>query len=373
MMTTDACGLYVHIPFCVRKCSYCDFCSFALSTVDFRDRYIDRLCEEIRSYKSRGISLDTVFFGGGTPSLLTPDEFCRIVDAIRESFRLLLGHEFTVEVNPKTVDREKLECFIGCGVNRLSIGLQSIHENELKKLGRIHNYQDFLNSYNLARECGIENINVDLMYGIPEQTMDSFGRTLEVISALKPEHISLYGLILEEGTPLYENRETISFPTEDGECDMYYLATERLRDPGYSHYEISNYALPGRECRHNLKYWRCNEFIGVGLSAYSCFDGMRFGNGRDVDEYLLSRGDKYDCESISEESAAYEYIMLGLRLAEGISLDDYKDRFGSDFLSGREAIVDRLVSSGYLSCKDGRLSLTESGFYVSNSIINELI
>jgi oxygen-independent coproporphyrinogen-3 oxidase len=325
------------------------------------------------SYKDRDVALDTIFFGGGTPSLLSPEELCRITNCIKESFRILPGAEFTVEANPKTLEREKLECFIACGVNRLSIGLQSIHENELKKLGRIHSFEDFLTSYNLARECGIENINIDLMYGIPEQTKDSFGRTLDVVSALKPEHISLYGLILEEGTPLYESRETASLPTEDSECDMYYLATERLRSLGYSHYEISNYALSGRECRHNLKYWRCDEFIGVGLSAYSHFDGMRYGNGRDVDEYLLSNGEKYDCESIGKQAAAYEYVMLGLRLAEGISLWDYKERFGSDFLLGREALVNRLISSGYLSLEDGRLALTESGFYVSNSIINELI
>ena len=373
-MTTDARGLYVHIPFCVRKCNYCDFCSFKLSAVDWRDKYIDRLCDEIGSYKGQNIGIDSLFFGGGTPSLLTPTEFLRIVETIKESFRILPGAEFTVEANPKTLDGEKLAAFVKAGVNRLSIGLQSIHENELKILGRIHTFEDFLASYKLAREYGIDNVNIDLMYGIPEQTIDSFEETLRTVLSLSPEHISLYGLILEEGTPLFEKRDEIVFPPEDSECDMYYLAAKRLSDAGYSHYEISNYARADRQCRHNLKYWRSEEYIGVGLSAYSYFDGRRFGNFAHVEEYLNQAVEQYShTEPLDKDSVAYEYVMLRLRLSEGFSLAEYKKLFGKDFLLGREALINRLTDGGYMEIRDDRLSLTERGLYVSNSILTELI
>ncbi len=373
-MTTDARGLYVHIPFCVRKCNYCDFCSFKLSSAHWRERYIERLCQEIESYKGRDICIDSIFLGGGTPSLLTPEEISKIVKVIMSSFRILPDTEFTLEANPKTLDEEKLAAYLDLGVNRLSIGLQSIHENELKILGRIHSYEDFLFSYKLARSAGIENINIDLMYGIPEQTVDSFKQTIESVLGLSPEHISLYGLILEEGTPLFERREVIDFPGEDTECDMYYLAAKALAKKGYSHYEISNYAREGRQSRHNLKYWRCREYIGVGLSAYSYFEGRRFGNTSDIEEYLKQSAEQYNRgEPLDKESLAYEYVMLGLRLSEGFSLEEYRARFGRDFLLGREELLDSLIRGGYMKREGGRLSLTESGFYVSNSILTELL
>ena len=371
-MATDALGLYVHIPFCVRKCNYCDFCSFGLSQVDWRERYIDKLCEEILSYREKRIKLDSIFFGGGTPSLLTSAEFEKICSSIKESLVVSGDVEFTVEANPKTLSREKLLVFKASGVNRLSIGLQSTHENELKILGRIHNFEDFLESYQLARECGIENINVDLIYGIPEQTMESFGITLDRILDLSPQHISLYGLILEEGTPFYEMRDRLSLPGEDSECDMYYLATDRLSKRGYTHYEISNYSQPGKECRHNLKYWRSEEYIGVGLAAYSYYDGKRFSNGYDINVYLQNHCTNYHRE-YSDSDEAFEYVMLRLRLAEGFSLSDYRSRFGTDFLEGRGDLINSFVKAGYMCIKDDKISLTERGFYVSNSILTELI
>jgi len=260
------------------------------------------------------------------------------------------------------------------GVNRLSIGLQSIHENELKMLGRIHNFDDFEKVYRYARDAGINNINVDLMYGIPEQTMESFEATLSKIMVLSHEHISLYGLILEEGTPFFDYRHNLALPSEDQECDMYYLAAKLLRDNGYCHYEISNYAKDGRECRHNIKYWRCDEYIGVGLSAYSFFDGKRFGNTNLPEKYLSENyaGHSYE-ETTDNSSLAYEYVMLGLRTAEGISLDEYKAKFGCDFLANREAIIEKLIQDGYAMLNEGKLYLSEKGFYVSNSILTELI
>ena len=374
MMKAKPTGLYVHIPFCLKKCAYCDFCSFINADFPQKAEYIDALCAEISGYKDKEITLDTIFFGGGTPSLLTGEEFSKIMRSIRESFSLSDGLEFTVEANPKTLTTEKLRVYMSEGVNRLSMGLQSANSNELAALGRIHTYEEFVESYTLAREAGIKNLNVDLMYGIPEQTMDSFRYTLEAVCALAPEHISVYGLILEEGTPLYKSVDKYRMPTEDAECDMYYLAADYLRDKEYSHYEISNYAKEGLECRHNLKYWKCDEYIGVGLAAYSYFGGKRYGNTAEKDEYLSQNGDItiYEEES-TLESEAYEFVMLGLRLSEGISLSEYKARFGRDFLDGREEKIKSFFELGYISLSEDRISLTERGFYVSNSILNSLI
>ena len=373
-MTTKPIGLYVHIPFCVRKCNYCDFCSFPIESISFRDKYISALCREIEGYRGRNISLNSIFFGGGTPSLLTADEMSRIVSVIQKSFLILEDTEFTLEANPGTIDEEKLSEFVSLGINRLSLGLQSIHENEMKMLGRIHSFDDFEKVYHSARSLGISNINVDLMYGIPEQTMESFEATVKKIIELSPEHISLYGLILEEGTPFYNKKNSLSLPGEDSECDMYYLAARLLRENRYSHYEISNYAKEGRESRHNMKYWRCDEYIGVGLSAYSYFDGRRYGNTDMVTEYLSEsyRGFAYE-ENVDNSSLAYEFVMLGLRTADGISLKEYKEKFGCDFLENRENLIKKLVDDGYAILKEGRLFLSEKGFYVSNYILTELI
>ena len=374
MMKAKPIGLYVHIPFCLKKCAYCDFCSFISADFPQKTEYIDALCAEIDSYKDRGTVLDSIFFGGGTPSLLTGDEFAKIMSHVRSSFRLSDDLELTVEANPKTLTREKLISYMNEGVNRISLGLQSANANELSALGRIHTYEEFLESYTLAREMGIENINVDLMYGIPEQTSESFLNTLKRVSALSPEHISVYGLILEEGTPLYQSAGSYRMPTEDEECDMYYLAAGILAEQGYSHYEISNYARRGCECRHNLKYWRCEEYIGVGLAAYSYFDGKRYGNTTDREVYLSHTGEIiiYE-EPVTVESLAYEFVMLGLRLAQGISLSEYSSRFGTDFLPGREEKIKSFAELGYLTLDKDSICLTERGFYVSNSILNELI
>ena len=373
-MTTKPIGLYVHIPFCVRKCNYCDFCSFPIESISFRDKYISALCREIEGYRGRNISLNSIFFGGGTPSLLTADEMSRIVSVIQKSFLILEDTEFTLEANPGTIDEEKLSEFVSLGINRLSLGLQSIHENEMKILGRIHSFDDFEKVYHSARSLGISNINVDLMYGIPEQTMESFEATVKKIIELSPEHISLYGLIFEEGTPFYNKKNSLSLPGEDSECDMYYLAARLLRENRYRHYEISNYAKEGRESRHNMKYWRCDEYIGVGLSAYSYFDGRRYGNTDMVTEYLSDsyRGFAYE-ENVDNSSLAYEFVMLGLRTADGISLKEYKEKFGYDFLENRENLIKKLVDDGYAILKEGRLFLSEKGFYVSNYILTELI
>ena len=337
-MTTEPIGLYLHIPFCIRKCNYCDFCSYPISDANWKECYIEALLSEISSYASRNFKVDTVFFGGGTPSLLTATEFEKIVSCIDKSFSLSDGFEFSMELNPGTLSCEKMRSFAEMGLNRVSIGLQSIHKNELKKLGRIHNYDEFARAYATVFDVGIENINVDLMYGIPEQTKKSFSETVDKILTLSPKHLSLYGLILEEGTAFWNIQDRLNLPSEDEECDMYYLAAEKLKGAGYSHYEISNYAKPGYECRHNLKYWRDEEYIGVGVSAYSYLDGKRFGNSSKINEYLSSDSKKYNYEEIiSKEDEAYEYAMLRFRLAEGFSLSEYENRFGKSFLTSDRA------------------------------------
>lgn len=366
-------GLYVHIPFCLKKCDYCDFCSFPLSNIKSRNEYIESLCDEIRSYKEQKISVNTIFFGGGTPSLLTNGEFLRIFQSITSSFLLSEDTEFTIECNPKTLTKEKLYCYLKCGVNRLSIGLQSIHEKELSLLGRIHNFEDFLESYHLAREVGFKNINLDLMYGIPSQTIESFQDTLKKVVSLSPEHISVYGLIVEEGTPLAKKMSSLDMPEEESECDMYYFASEYLGENGYIHYEISNYSKNGFESRHNLKYWRCQEYIGVGLSAHSYFKDFRSENTSDFETYISNYNKKIKAEFIDCENKAFEYVMLGLRLKEGISLFDFENKFGYSFLKNRENIIEKLISENLVVKSGDTLSLTERGFYLSNWILSELL
>ena len=373
-MTTDKkVGLYVHIPFCIKKCNYCDFCSFPERNFPSKKEYIDALIAEIESYSGKNILLDSIFFGGGTPSVLEPFEFSRIIETIRRVFLIDDNLEFTVEANPKTLSGEKLSTYKSLGVNRISMGMQSIHEKELKKLGRIHSFEDFLESYKLVQASGIDNVNVDVMYGIPEQNRESFEQTLKTLLELRPSHISVYGLILEEGTPFFENKESLVLPSDDEECDMYYLASELLKSHGYNHYEISNYALDGAECRHNIKYWRCDDYIGVGLSAYSLFEGRRFGNTDDYGKYVNGENVLQYDEVLDTPTKAYEYVMLHLRTAEGFSLREYKELFGMDFCKGREKTIEKLIDLELLEQNGDVLSLSEKGFYVSNAILTELI
>lgn len=374
-MKAEPIGLYVHIPFCKKKCNYCDFCSYSDLDSDTREGYIKALIREILSYrKEERIKADTVFFGGGTPSLLLPEEFGAICDAIEYSFEINRDAEFTIEANPKTLTKEKLFSYISRGVNRISIGLQTIHENERKMLGRIHNLDDFKSAYSMVRDAEISNVGIDLMYGIPYQTIDSFRATLECAASFSPTHISAYGLILEEGTPLWNMREELTLPTEDEECEMYELAASYLRAEGYEHYEISNYAKPGYRSRHNLKYWENKSFIGVGVAAYSSYGGRRYGNFAGIDEYLSENPTQYVTEEVTDaESSAYEYVMLGLRLADGISLSEYERKYSTDFLVGRRERILELVKGGYMTLTNDRLALTEKGFYVSNSILTDLL
>ena len=368
-------GLYVHIPFCLKKCNYCDFCSFDKLDDISRKAYISALIKEIKSYKTTPKkALDTIFFGGGTPSLLSVHEFSEVISAINESFITSSLSEFTVESNPKTLTDEKLLTYRKSGVNRISIGLQSIHENELKKLGRIHNFADFENSLSLVRKAGFDNINVDLMYGIPEQTKAGFEKTLDYIISANVPHVSVYGLIVEENTPFGKMGKNLFLPSEDDEADMYALAAEKLSSAGFSHYEISNYAKDGFESKHNLIYWKSFEYIGVGLAAYSYFNGERISNTENLSEYLSQKREQYQRrEKQSAHDSAYDYAMLRFRLKEGFSLREYETKFGQNFLLGKEKQIEDFKKLGLIHIDEDRISLTERGFYVSNTILSELL
>ena len=281
--------LYLHIPFCVKKCNYCDFLS-APAEEETRAAYVDALLEEIRGFEDpEDYEVVTVFFGGGTPSILPGQEIFRIMEALREKFSFRKGAEITLEANPGTVDKEKLSCYKKAGINRLSFGLQSADAEELKKLGRIHTWEKFLESFQLAREAGFSNINVDLMSALPGQTKESWEKTLRQVLALQPEHISAYSLIIEEGTPFYQlyekdverrdaGEEPELLPSEEEERAMYEATGRILKEQGYLHYEISNYAKPGRECRHNLGYWQRRDYLGFGLGASTLLNPVRYKN-----------------------------------------------------------------------------------------------
>ena len=374
-MITNPIGLYVHIPYCVRKCNYCDFCSLPSGDGTVPYGYIDRLISEAHTYKGETkIPVNTLYFGGGTPSLMPPSMLDKLLSSFGDIFDFSLDLELTIEANPGTLTKEKLAGYKSLGVNRISIGLQSIHENELKSLGRIHSYSDFLESYNAARRAGFDNLNVDLMYGIPHQSIDSFRSTLTAVANLSPEHISAYGLIVEEGTPFFKQRAALPLPDEDCECEMYALACGILSERGYGHYEISNYAKAGYESRHNLKYWRTEEYIGLGAAAHSYLGGTRYGNRGDVGEYISSLKTQYvGKELIDSNTERYEYAMMRLRLSEGFSLDEYRERFGVHFLEGKEETVNSLLRAELISINNGRISLSERGFYLSNSILVQIL
>ena len=375
-MKNKTLGLYVHIPFCLRKCNYCDFCSYADVDGETRRAYLERLEEEIRLFtdRAREYTVDTLYFGGGTPSLLSPDEMTALVRVIRENYRLADDLEFTVEVNPKTLTREKVDAFVQCGVNRVSMGLESIHENEQKILGRVHNFEDFLASYQMLLDGGIDNISVDLMYAIPEQTLASLDATLDAILALSPKHISAYSLILEEGTPFDRMRNTLALPSEDEELSMYSHLCARLAARGYEHYEIASYARAGHYSRHNLRYWSLSPYLGFGVAAHSYFDGIRHYNVADLSAYLQKDVAYYEYERARDiEADAYEYAMLALRTRRGLDLLEYRERFGRSFTEGKEEKLSRFVHEGYMIRTAHRLAFTERGVYLSLAILSEIL
>ncbi len=372
-------SLYLHVPFCVSKCAYCDFYSLPCGKngkktekTAFKDAVLRNI--ENWKYYADDRKIDSIFIGGGTPTVLDTETLTEIISALRTAFDVTPNAEFTIEANPKTFDMEKLRALKKLGVNRLSIGIQSGNDDELKILSRIHTFDDAKASFELARSCGFDNISVDLMYGIPSQNVRSFGNTLDKIIALKPEHISVYGLQLEEGTPLWIKQQNFSFPNEDEEFELNSLALEKLSSFGYSRYEISNYALPECECRHNLKYWSQGEYIGFGPGAYSYFGARRFYLPKDLEAYC--RCENFDSITVtdelqSKEDIDREFIILSLRLTCGIAICDLKERTPNLelFISNTE----KFIKNGFMEIKNGRLFFTPTGFNVSNYILSELL
>ena len=376
-MTTDRLGIYIHIPFCASKCYYCDFCSVSAAKRDKIDAYVSALLNEIKVFaqgQKTKRQVDTLYFGGGTPTLLSIDNFSDILSCVKDCFELFPEAEITVEANPKTASAEKLSQMRGLGINRLSIGMQSVHNGELKALGRIHSFEDFESFYADARETGFDNISVDLMYGIPEQTADSFETSVRKLLELTPEHISSYCLKIEEGTRFYQRRDSLVLPTEDTVCDMYENMGNILQSAGYNKYEISNFARPGRESRHNLKYWQYDDYIGFGSGAHSFFEGKRFANSRDIDAYIMTGGlGVRECEEvISSSEAENEYIMLGMRLAKGIDIPEYQLRFKKDFSQGFGKKLQKF-SPEFVILSENNCRFTDKGMFVSNYILSEIL
>ena len=396
-------GIYIHIPFCERKCYYCDFLS-APSTEERKEEYVQALIKEIEakgSFISKEYVVRTIFFGGGTPSLLTGEQVERILSCLKKVTTWNETVEITMECNPGTVTKETLVCYRNAGVNRISFGLQSTNNEMLKRLGRIHTYEQFLESYRLAREVGFSNINIDLMSGLPRETKEDWKKDITTIMKLTPppEHISAYRLIIEEGTPFYYQYSSgKELPEEEEERQMYEMTKELLETGGYSQYEISNYAKSGFECLHNLFYWTLVSYVGFGIGASSYFENHRFSNTSDMDTYLdiwkdfekgkqlcFSYQDKksdFKDETISLEedvvevdniSAMEEFMFLGLRLIQGVSKEEFYKRFQIRIEDVYQDVIQDFIKKGFLIETSHRIYLTKEGISISNYVLSNFL
>lgn len=364
-------GLYIHLPFCKRKCNYCDFCSYVGREGDIH-AYVDALLRQAESVPApEGRVVDSVYFGGGTPSLLPGKEIERLFKGLSSLYPIEEGAEITCEVNPGTVDYEKFCLLKELGFNRISIGIQSLDDNELKILGRIHTAAEAKEAFLLARQAGFTNISVDLMTGIPDETEESLRKTIEGLVSLSPDHISAYALKIEQGTPFAENRERLSLPDEEGEAYFTELSAALLGAAGFCRYEISNYAKEGKESRHNLHYWHGDEYIGLGPSAYSYLLGRRYGYPRDLTGFLAGNLESIDEEIIDRAEEEREFFMLRLRLAEGISVSEYEARFGRDFQKIFGGLLQKYAP--FLAIQDGRVALNDRGMLLSNPLIGAFL
>ncbi len=367
--------LYVHIPFCVRKCQYCDFLS-GPSDEETKERYIEALLQEIHAVEhTEDYEIVSVFIGGGTPSALKAEAIASVMRTLQEKFFFCEDAEVTIEANPGTVDSEKLMTYRNAGINRLSLGLQSTDAEELKMLGRIHSYEEFLQSYQWAREAGFSNINIDLMFAIPGQTVEAWRQHLRQVAELNPEHISAYSLIIEEGTP-FAQRE-LDLPDEDTEYQMYEDTAEILGTYGYQQYEISNYAKPGYMCRHNAGYWQRREYLGFGLGASSLYRELRFSNTRRMQEYLTDSGKleqiRKEVTVLSRNEQIEEFMFLGLRMTEGISEKLFKETFGVRIMDIYGDILQKYEAIGFMEHIETKWCLTRKGIHVSNHILADFL
>ena len=369
-------SLYIHIPFCKQRCFYCDFPTFA-GKERFREDYVEALIKEIED-KCSNYLIKTIFIGGGTPSYLEEKELEKLLIAVSK-LNLSDKLEYSIECNPGTVNEEKLKIMKKYGINRISFGLQSCNNQLLKKIGRIHTFKEFLENYNLARKIGFNNINIDLMYGLPNLTIQDWKDTLEKISELRPEHISAYSLIIEEGTAFYKlyEKDKLELPSEDDERVMDKLTKDILKSNGYHQYEISNFALPGKECEHNKVYWSLEEYIGVGSASSSYIDGYRLVNISNINDYIEKINnnisvviDKYE-NTIEDEME--EFVFMGLRMVSGIDLLKFKKKFGVDINSIYKEVIEKNIKDGLLVVEENKMFLTAKGMELSNSVMSDFI
>ena len=372
-------GLYIHIPFCVRKCNYCDFYSTCHNEA-LEKNYIEALCTHIKaeSHLYKGHIVDTVYFGGGTPSILQSELIVDVLECIKRSFSLSKDAEITLEANPGTLDKSKLTAYRAAGINRLSMGLQSADDQTLKCLGRVHTKDAFASSFALARECGFDNISVDVMYGLPKQKTKDFIKTLDHVCEFAPEHISAYCLKVEDGTPFGKVKDSLDLPSEDEEYEMYMALCQVLGKRGYSQYEISNFARDGYRSRHNMKYWLSHEYVGYGPAAHSFFEGVRYFYPRDIEGYISNALNEKIVHLIDEDSDPEiemskmdEYVMLRLRLSDGVNDSEFKRIFGRSFFEAYKN-AERFLEGGYATVDGENYRLTPKGFFVSNYICTEL-
>lgn len=371
-MKTDL-SIYIHIPFCVRKCKYCDFLSFPADEKTYA-QYVDELLKELKensdSLKNRNVI--SIFIGGGTPSILNHGLISKLINEIRFLFSVDDDVEITIEVNPGTVDEKKLKEYRDVGINRLSIGLQSANDEELKMLGRIHSYDTFLDTYKLARKNGFDNINVDLISALPNQTVQNYRKSLETVISLNPEHISAYSLQLEENTFFFDHKDEYDWPDEDMDRELYYLTDEILSQHGFKRYEISNYSRENYECRHNKVYWVRGNYLGIGIGAASLIDDIRYRNTSDLGEYMSGMR-VVEKEPLSEKDCMEEFMFLGLRLTDGIATYDFKKEFGIDIRDIYGGVIDKLVSDDLLEVTDTNIKLTKRGMDVSNYVFTQFL
>ena len=379
--------LYIHIPFCARKCTYCDFNSFPAGRA-VQEKYTEALIKEIKrkSRLAENYKVRSVFIGGGTPSLIDARLIKDILDNVRRFYDVSDEAEITIESNPCTLDRTKLDSYLKAGINRISIGCQSTNDDNLKLLGRLHDFETFMRAYEAAVSAGFKNINADMIFGLPFQSADEWKEELKTVSSLNLSHISVYSLILEEGTPLFEKQEELTFPDEDELAEMYALSESILSERGFHRYEISNYSKEGYECIHNLGYWQGVQYLGFGISAASYFDDTRWTNTSDINKYLLNEqaADTFDSlapvdkieedvRRLEDKDKYSEFIMLGLRLTKGISCAEFKDRFKKDIFSVFGAELNKHLSMHTLVLDGDILKIPEEYLFVSNSILVDFV
>ena len=388
-MQKNELGIYIHIPFCIQKCYYCDFVSF-VNKESYIKKYVQTLKNELDSYDLSKYNITTIYIGGGTPSVVSSGEIKNILDKIREKIK---GNstkwediEITIEVNPGTVDKQKLEDYIRFGINRLSIGLQSANNELLKEIGRIHTFEQFLTTYNLAREVGFENINVDLMIGLPKQRVEDIKNTLNKVIKLNPTHISVYSLIVEEGTRIEEllNSNKLKLPDEELERQMYWYVKNTLELNGYNHYEISNFSKQEKKSKHNMNCWEQKEYIGLGCAAYSYLNDIRYGNTNNIEKYLDVQDfknkeelEKNKIRIIDEvqslEDKEKEYMLLGLRKIEGISIQRFKEKYVQNPIFLFKEELEKLVNEELLVIDGDYIRLTNKGLDLANIVWEEFV